>query len=127
MTTRAAERKIVNYFSVLELRCRCWSGCNAVPLQKDFLAALNRLRHDWARPLIVNSASRCKAHNEKVGGSPSSQHLLGLAVDLRVASPNDGKALQALAEKHGFRGIGVAKNFIHLDMREGATAHWEYS
>lgn len=125
---RTVERKIVNFFSKLELRCRCWSpSCDATPVTAEFLAALNRLRADWGRPLVVTSASRCKSHNAKVGGSPKSQHMLGLAVDLRVSTANDAKALAALAEKHGFKGIGVAPTFIHLDMRAtSAVVRWDY-
>ena len=114
------------FFSRLEMRCRCWSGCDAPAMDAAFMERLNALRHEWGRPLIVNSAARCAAHNAKVGGSPKSQHLLGLAADLRVNTPNDGVALAALAEKHGFKGIGVAKTFVHLDLRAGPAVRWEY-
>lgn len=36
------------------------------------------------RPVVVNSAFRCKAVNDAIGGRPNSQHLSGCAADLRV-------------------------------------------
>lgn len=126
-TIRAKAPFTGQFFSRLEMRCRCWRpSCDAPAMNAGFMERLNALRHDWGRPLIVNSAARCAEHNAKVGGSPTSKHLLGIAVDLRANTPNDAQALAALAEKHGFRGIGIAKTFVHLDMREGPTARWDY-
>jgi hypothetical protein len=36
-------------------------------------------------PIIINSGYRSPQLNKRVGGSPTSNHLLGCAVDLRVA------------------------------------------
>ena len=40
------------------------------------------LREHFGVPIKINSFFRCKALNKKVGGSPTSQHVKGEAVDL---------------------------------------------
>ena len=40
---------------------------------------------DEEEPIIINSGFRYEAVNKSVGGSPSSNHLTGCAVDIRVA------------------------------------------
>ena len=43
---------------------------------------LNPLREDWGSALIVTSGYRCSALNSLVGGSKTSAHLRGEAIDL---------------------------------------------
>ena len=45
---------------------------------------LEPLRAHFAAPVIVHSGFRCAALNAAIGGSPSSQHMLGEAADLHV-------------------------------------------
>ena len=45
---------------------------------------LERVRAHFGAPVIINSGYRCEALNKQVGGSPSSQHTLGEAADIRV-------------------------------------------
>lgn len=47
---------------------------------------LDPLREKWGAPIIVTSGFRCKELNKKVGGSATSQHCLGQAVDIRTVS-----------------------------------------
>ena len=47
---------------------------------------LQPLRDLWGAPIIISSGYRCNALNAAVGGSPSSQHMLGEAVDIRTKS-----------------------------------------
>lgn len=61
------------------------------PLNKKFKARLKKLLNHklirWARPfLVLTSAGRTRAQNEKVGGAQYSAHQWGLAVDLSWAS-----------------------------------------
>lgn len=116
-----------SYFSRRELRCRCWRpSCDAKPVDPSSLSLLNQLRHEWGRPLVLSSATRCKEHNEKVGGAPASQHLEGRAFDIKCHDANMVQALAALAEKLGFRGVGIGRAFLHVDTRPGPEARWEY-
>lgn len=45
------------------------------------IAGLERLRAFLGAPIRINSGYRSKALNDAVGGSPSSQHMFGEAVD----------------------------------------------
>ena len=53
---------------------------------------LERLRRRWNdlygegdEPIVINSGYRSPAVNKAVGGAPTSNHLTGCAVDIRVA------------------------------------------
>ena len=81
----------------------------------DFLAKLDKAREYAGIPFIITSAYRSVEHNAKVGGSPNSSHIKGLAVDISVTdSRTRFKVLEALI-KVGFNRIGIASNFIHVD------------
>jgi hypothetical protein len=54
---------------------------------------LDPLRTSLARPVRITSGYRTPAVNRAVSGSPTSQHMLGEAVDIKV----DGMAAEALA------------------------------
>jgi uncharacterized protein YcbK (DUF882 family) len=55
----------------------------------------------------------------------SSMHLLGNAVDVVV--PSDQRyELVRTAMSLGWKGIGVAKGFIHLDLRSSSPMIWQY-
>jgi hypothetical protein len=52
---------------------------------------------------------------------------LGIAADIAVS----GGAQRFIIVKHalamGFSGVGTAKTFIHVDMRQTTPMHWTYS
>lgn len=111
------------YFTNEELSCRCGCGFKVTP---DFEKRLIELRKAYGKPMVVTSAARCKAHNTKVGGAPASQHVNGLAVDIK-ATPAEAYEIAKLALQHGFTGIGVHPKFIHLDLRGTTPVLWQYS
>lgn len=49
---------------------------------------LQPLRNALGCPIVITSGFRCAVLNKKVGGQPSSQHLMGQAVDLVVPQKN---------------------------------------
>lgn len=113
----------MSFFTPEELACRCnRSECDAEPIRPAFLGKLNLLRAIWGQPLIVNSGRRCRYWNEKVGGSPGSQHCLGNAVDIRVKSRAEADQLAELAEKVGLLGIGIYSTWVHVD--DGPKRKW---
>ena len=109
-----------------EFICKCRrSTCSAPPMNMQFINKLQALRDLWGKALVVNSGSRCALWNIACGGTPYSQHLLGLAADLHLDNPADGPKLASLAEKVQLGGIGISLNFIHLD--DGpAGRRWTY-
>ena len=50
----------------------------------ELMNFLDPLREVWGSPITVNSGYRCEYLNTKVGGSPTSVHKRGWAVDLSV-------------------------------------------
>ena len=50
------------------------------------------------KPVMINSAYRGPAVNEKVGGSKSSQHMVGCAADLRIPGMNPDEVCRAIIE-----------------------------
>lgn len=84
-------------------------------MRDAMLAKADLLRMYAKRPLVVTSATRCKAHNAAVGGAADSQHLLGNAIDIACASRAEAEALAVLAIKAGMGGIGVGDDLLHVD------------
>ena len=107
--------KIINtHFSDREMDCNC--GCQKT-VSPELLVRLEALRRMLDQPLPVTSGARCEAHNREVGGFPKSWHLQGLAVDIACNGSQLRAEIIRLAVLLDFNGIGVAKNFIHLDLR----------
>ena len=65
-----------------EFACGC--GCGFDEIDPLLVSALQRLRDEVQRPVIVNSGCRCKSHNAAVKGAPQSQHMRGKAADIRI-------------------------------------------
>ena len=93
----------------------CQDGSHQVVLHRDLLERLQALRDALGRPVIINSGYH-PAHNDAVGGSPTSYHLRGMAADIRVPGISP-QALADAARQAGFRGIITYATYIHLDVR----------
>lgn len=116
-------------FTRKELDCRC--GCVAPKhIQRNLAKLASSL--EKMRPLVpggkiaVNSGYRCPAHNKAVGGASKSQHMSGLAADLRVPPGSQNKYVKAAMQVPEFNngGIGVYPNGgVHVD-RRGYRARW---
>jgi uncharacterized protein YcbK (DUF882 family) len=114
--------QLTKSFSTDEMECPCCQVCNMNP---GFMAALQRLRDVWAKPIKVTSGYRCPKHNASVGGVQDSQHMHGRAADCEIA-PNERYLFLKAAFGVGFKGIGVGGTFVHLDTRDGEPALWKY-
>lgn len=89
---------------------------------------LQILRDDIGEPIRVNSGYRHPAYNKKIGGVPSSKHILAMAADITAKSftpkglaERVEKLIKAGKMKQG--GLGVYPGFIHYDIR-GTKARW---
>lgn len=113
------------HFHIAELSCRCAGRFCASEYYHDteFLDALEALRAAAGRALIINSGHRCAQWNAAIGGAPRSLHKM-LAVDISLIG-QDRFALRSEALALGFKGIGMARTFLHLD-RRAVSAHWYY-
>lgn len=117
----------MKYFKAHEFRCHCNRGvlCDAVPMNEEFLELLDNLREEWGSPLSPTSAQRCHYSNNKVGGAPLSQHLIGRAADFMFNNSEEARDFAYLAEKIGFTGIGLGERLVHIDNRK-TKARWFY-
>lgn len=107
-------------FKIKEFACK--DGSDEIKIDDELVEKLQILRSYYNRPLVINSGYRTNAHNIKVGGSANSQHLLGKACDIVIKgiTPN---ALGTMAKKIGFTGVGIYKDFVHVDTRPTAS-YW---
>jgi len=101
------------YFTDEEIQCKC--GCGFIRRHSPFYWKVNTVRGIVGHSLKVNSWCRCPTHNTLVGGSPTSSHLKGMAIDLATPTEYIKYRILLAAGEVSFRGVGVGKNFIHLD------------
>lgn len=109
-----ANKTIRTHFTDREMDCSC--GCQKT-VAPELLVRLEALRALIDKPLSVTSGARCETHNREVKGKQHSWHLKGLAVDIACKDSSLRIDIVRNAGKLGFNGIGIAKNFIHLDLR----------
>lgn len=111
-------------FTTDEFKCRC--GCGFGSKEEDIdarlIQKLNMIRRLLDKPMNVVSGARCKEYNKKEGGVPDSAHLPHeatgqcRAVDVLMTNSLERFNLIDLALKVGFKRIGIADTFIHLDV-----------
>lgn len=116
-------------FSEEEFRCKCGKCGGALFMRQDFMEALQQIRSDFNRPMVVNSGYRCRQHPEELRKSSPGAHAQGRAADIAVSTAGDRFLLARIGMVYGMTGIGVAKTFIHLDNgheNAGRPAIWSY-
>lgn len=89
---------------------------------------LQVLRYALGQPITITSGYRSESHNKKIGGAKSSQHILGLAADIKVANttPKEvAKKIEELIELKEMKqgGLGIYSSWIHYDIRN-KKARW---
>lgn len=89
------------------------SRTDAVRLWVPFGLKMDRLRDRLGAPIRVNSWYRDEEHDRAIGGKGN--HCGGWAADIHAS---DRHALLREICAMNFKGIGVAKSFIHVDDNE---------
>lgn len=110
-------------FSVDEMACPC---CGKAEMVTAFMERLQALRDKLNKPLAITSGYRCLKHNTAIKGAAESKHLDGIACDIAVVNGADRHELVKAAFELGFTGVGIAKTFVHLDIRDGIKTIWLY-
>ena len=109
------EKEKMKYFNYSEFDSPDVQGSGQL-MDKRLLKKLDEIREIVGEPIIITSGFRTPAHNESVNGVESSSHLKGLAVDIAIRhSRMRFKLISALFEV-GINRIGIADNFIHIDI-----------
>lgn len=105
-------------FKPIEFRCK---GSNQLPLNgmdKKLIQKLEELRYKLNHhPIYILSGYRTTTHNQSVGGSKHSQHLLGKAADIRVSGISSERVYQKANDIFNPGGVGRYRNFTHVDTR----------
>ena len=80
------------------------------------MGKLDDLRAVCGFPFVVTSGYRCPEHNQSVSSTGASgPHTTGRAVDIRIDNSAMRFELLRRAIEGGFRRMGIAKTFIHID------------
>ena len=116
---------LTTHFRAKELACKC--GCNVEKMDSGFMVMLQKLRQTLDRPLFITSGYRCQEHNKAVGGASESYHLKGMAADIVCISTKDRYEIVGAAIRLGFSGLGIDKQFVHVDNRKALPKKiWTY-
>lgn len=111
------------YFSIDEFKC---SHCGDVNMNPLFVAKLDQLREDCGFAFVVTSGYRCQDHPVEATKSSPGTHNLGVAADIAVNNGIQRRKIVEEALKAGFAGVGVASDFVHLDIRNTTPVLWSY-
>jgi uncharacterized protein YcbK (DUF882 family) len=101
-------------FTRAEFACKC--GCGFDTVDATLLRGLQRLRDVVARPIIITSACRCKAHNAKVGGVSTSRHLIAQAADIIIRGLTPGEAADYARTIPEFAKVIEYETFVHTQI-----------
>lgn len=118
---KGSNLQLSDNFNSDEFDCRC-DECTITLIDLCHVDTLQMVRNE-AGPVWITSGYRCKKHNKNVGGAEDSQHPKGTAADL-VPKLISIKKLAKIAQKHGVKGLGIYKTFVHVDNRIGKKARW---
>jgi hypothetical protein len=78
---------------------------------------LQPLRDKIEKPINITSGYRCLKLNEKVGGVPTSQHVLGQACDLKVDDMTPFEIAQVVLELYlPFDQMVLYNDFLHISI-----------
>ena len=89
--------------------------CGEEGVQMFALNRLQKVRTEYGKPMIVTSAYRCANHPIEAAKEKPGTHNKGVAFDIAISSVEDRARLIKLAMQQGAMGIGIAKDFVHLD------------
>jgi zinc D-Ala-D-Ala carboxypeptidase len=82
---------------------------------KDLVFRLEQARDIAGIPFVITSGIRSEERNAMVGGSLTSSHLTGNAVDLHCESSRHRMIMLDALTQAGFNRIGIGRDFIHVD------------
>ena len=111
------------YFSIEEFNCQ-ETGENE--MVEEFIHKLDELREACGFPFKITSGYRSPNHSIEKRKSKPGTHARGIACDIYVSGGSQRHTIIKEAMRLGFTGIGVAKTFIHVDIRETTPVAWQY-
>lgn len=107
----------MEHFTEEEFSCKCGAcdkGFN--DMVPELIVKIQAARYLANTSFKINSAMRCEEHNTAVGGSPTSSHLTGNAVDIACDSSRKRFQIVNGLLDAGFTRVLLYTNFIHADV-----------
>jgi len=97
-------------------------------VSNELISMLDVARKKYGKSISINSGYRTRDHNAKVGGTPNSSHLKGLAADIKCVNSTDRFKLEGILREVGFKRIGIGETFIHIDIDKDKSQNvlWTY-
>ena len=122
--------KLTNNFTLQEFNSKCGRDIpnNVLPNIIQLAKNLQVLRDAVGKSITITSGYRSPQHNKKIGGAKDSQHVKGMAADIKVAgmTPKEvALVIEGLIESGKMKqgGIGIYPSWVHYDIR-GTKARW---
>lgn len=121
-----------NWFKTKEFECKCTNKeCIEQKISVELIKKLTTIREYTKSPMRITSGFRCSKHQESIRNSgvstvvaKKSTHEKGDAADISVSSLTPLNLLP-IVEKQ-FKSIGIANNFLHVDLRDDKERRWKY-
>ena len=119
--------KITKNFNRSEFECKDGSPMteNQFKNIQELANNLQVLRDALDKPIHITNAYRSRNYNQSIGGSKTSQHILGKAADIYVEDLTPkalAKVIEGLIEEgkmsEGGIGIYTKNKFVHYDIRK---------
>lgn len=111
------------YFKITDFDCQ-ETGENQ--MSEAFIHRLDELREACGFPFYITSGYRSPNHSIEKAKSKPGMHSTGLAADIAVQGGVQRRLLVEKALEMGFGGVGVAKGFVHVDIRDTTPVLWCY-
>lgn len=116
------DKKITEHFKLKEFACK---NSEAIIISEKLCYILEAIRTHYGKQVTITSGYRTPEHNAKIGGAVKSQHMLGLAADIKIpgVKPSDiASYARTLMPTYG--GIGIYSTFTHIDVRD-KISNWK--
>lgn len=116
-------KKLTKNFKVKEFACT--DGSDPIFIATELVGILQKVRTHFGKAVTITSAYRTPTKNKACGGTTYSQHLYGMAADIKVKGVTPKKVaayVETLMPKSG--GIGTYGTFTHIDVRD-KKARWK--
>jgi len=111
------------YFKLSDFDCQETGENN---MDVEFIHKLDELRAACGFPFYITSGYRSEKHSIESKKEKPGTHAQGIAADIGVSGGAQRMAIVKNALAMGFNGVGVARGFIHVDIRQTTPVLWKY-
>ena len=111
------EKKLSKHFKVREFACK--DNSKFVLVHPKLIEVLEEIREYIDSAVNINSGYRTAQYNSRIGGAANSQHCYGAAADISFKGTSYQTVYDFVNNLYpNTLGLGLYKNFLHVDVRE---------